>query len=185
MCLYDDHCLADWQPGDCMAWQKSKHCDFVGHYRCDKCQTLLDCTTSWTLCIQTTYSDIDPISKSEQYQSFNWKFYVLTWLSWDFIGLLSTSSRSWMCNLFWHSHIFKGDNWLISSFEKNYVCFFSDTLKARSFKLCMIMTVLGVYIVILGFMALTLFSYHRCIRSINCKLSVLGHAQYDFYWPYF
>ena len=33
--------------------------------------------------------------------SFNWKFCVLIWLCWQFIGLLSTSSRLWKYHLFW------------------------------------------------------------------------------------
>ena len=44
---------------------------------------------------------------------------------------------------------------------------------ARSFKLCMIITMLRVYIFILGLMTLTMFQDHRCIRNINHKLSVL------------
>ena len=53
------------------------------------------------------------------------------------------------------------------------VGFFPDTIKARSFNLCMVITLLGVYIVILGLMILTLFQDHSCTRNINCKLEVL------------
>ena len=49
--------------------------------------------------------------------SFNWMFYVLIQRSWNFVGLLSKSSRSWIYQLFWRSHICKRDNWPISSFE--------------------------------------------------------------------
>ena len=109
--------------------------------------------------------------------SFNWKFYVLNLFSTNFIWLLSTSSRSWIYHLFWWSHIFQGDNGHIFSFggKKINVGFFSDTIKTRSFKLCMIKTFLGVYIVILGLMILTLFQLiqdHKCVRNINCNLSV-------------
>ena len=41
-------------------------------------------------------------------------------LSWNFIGLLSMSSRSWIYHLFWWLHVFSGDNWHIYSFA----CFF-------------------------------------------------------------
>ena len=52
--------------------------------------------------------------------------------------------------------------------------FFSpDTMKARAFKLGMIITLLGVYIVIVALMTLTLFQGHRCVGNINCKLHVL------------
>ena len=54
------------------------------------------------------------------------------------------------------------------------VGFFPDTIKARSFNLCMVITLLGVYIVILGLIILTLFQGHSCTRNINCKLEVLG-----------
>ena len=46
--------------------------------------------------------------------------------------------------------------------------FFSDTINASSFKLCMVITLDGVYIVILDFMTLTLFQGHRCVRNIKC-----------------
>ena len=45
--------------------------------------------------------------------------------------------------------------------------------KARSFELCVIITLLGVYIVILGFMTMSLFQGHRCVKNINCQLRVL------------
>ena len=57
--------------------------------------------------------------------------------------------------------------------KKNFdVGFFSRTIQARSFKLCMIITSLGVYIVILGLMTLTLIQGHRCV-NIHCQLRVL------------
>ena len=60
----------------------------------------------------------------------------------------------------------------ISLFEKKsfIIRFFSD-IKARFFILCLIITLLGVYIVIVGLMTLTLFqgTGHRCVRTINYK----------------
>ena len=47
------------------------------------------------------------------------------------------------------------------------------TNKTRSFQICMIITLLGVYLVIGGFMTLTLSEGHRCVRNINCKLRLL------------
>ena len=66
----------------------------------------------------------------------------------------------------------KGDNWHTSSFEKK-VCFFLDTIKARFFKLCLLITLLGIYVVILGVVTLSVFQGHRCVRNIICKLRVL------------
>ena len=53
----------------------------------------------------------------------------------------------------------QGDNWHIFSFGKKPLTlgFFSDTIRARSFKICMIMTLDGIYIVILDLVMLTLF----------------------------
>ena len=87
--------------------------------------------------------------------SLNWKFYVLIQSGWNHMELFSMSSRSWVHHLFWQSHIFKGGNWHISSFEKNFnIGFFSDIMKEKSFKLCIIITLRGVNIIILGLMTL-------------------------------
>ena len=64
------------------------------------------------------------------WNSFNWKCYVLIWLSWYFVGLLSTSIMSWIYHYFWLLHIYKGDNSHVSWLYKNFiigkqgVCFF-------------------------------------------------------------
>ena len=50
----------------------------------------------------------------------------------------------------------KGDNWHVSLLggekENLDVAFFFDTIKGRYFKLCIFITLLGVYIVIVGLM---------------------------------
>ena len=67
--------------------------------------------------------------------SLNWKFYVLIQLSWNFAGLSSTSSRSWIYHYFWLFHLFKGDNWCVSWFDKGlFLAFFTDTVQARCFQ---------------------------------------------------
>ena len=43
--------------------------------------------------------------------SFDWKFCVLTQLSWNCVGLLSQSSRTCVYHKFSRLCIFKGDNW--------------------------------------------------------------------------
>ena len=54
--------------------------------------------------------------------------------------------------------------------EKNLnIGLFSNIIKVRPFKLCIVITLLGVYIVILGLMTLTLFQGHMCVRHIICK----------------
>ena len=82
----------------------------------------------------------------------------------------------------WFWQMFKGDNWCISSFwgERKKVGFFSNTLKVRSSKLCMVITLFGVYVVIVGLMTLTLFQGQRYVRIINCKLCVLDSCPLQF-----
>ena len=53
------------------------------------------------------------------------------------------------------------------------VSFFFDSIKARSFKLCIIITLLWLYIVLVGLVTLTLFQGHRFVRNMNCRLHVL------------
>ena len=50
------------------------------------------------------------------------------------------------------------------------VGFFFDTVYARSSKLCIAVTLLGLYMFIQGVMAMTLFLAHRCVRNMNSKL---------------
>ena len=66
--------------------------------------------------------------------------------------------------------IFKLTHFLIKRKKKN-IGFFSDTIKARCFKLCMIITLIGICIVIVGLM--TLCFKVAGVRNINCKLHVL------------
>ena len=73
--------------------------------------------------------------------------------------------------IFLLSHVFKGDKLRVSLFHKHInIGFFLDTNELRSFKLCMSITLLGVYQFIPHLMTLTLFQGHRCVRIIKCKL---------------
>ena len=74
--------------------------------------------------------------------------------------------------IFLYLHMFKemSDIFPPLTKKKINVAFFLDTIKARSFKLCMIIILLGVYIFIESLMTLTLFQGHRYVRNINCKL---------------
>ena len=53
------------QQADCMVWQELTCCDFVRHYKCDKCQTLHDGTAYWALAVHTIFSDLDHISRRQ------------------------------------------------------------------------------------------------------------------------
>ena len=102
--------------------------------------------------------------------SFNCQCYVLNWLSWNLEELLNTLSRSW-------SRVFKGDNWHVSWFDKNFnVDFFVYTVQTTFFKLCKIITLLRVYEFVLDLITLTLLQGHRyvnhelLIHSSTCPL---------------
>ena len=56
------------------------------------------------------------------------KILHITWFCWSFVGLLSTSSRSWIYYYFWLSHKFIGDNWHISWLDNNFHVSFWWTL---------------------------------------------------------
>ena len=136
--------------------------------------------THWALPVHTTFSDRDHTSLSQQCQTVLTETYihVRIRLSWDFIGLSTTSSRSGIYHLFWWSCLFKGENWCSSSLFRNRtfnIGFFSDSLKARSLKLCIVITLLGstLSFCFLGFMILALFQGHRFVRNVNCTWHVL------------
>ena len=69
-----DFCLAwkmcIWQV-ECPAWQTKiktfNGASFLGHHRCDKCQTLHDGTIYWAVPVHTTFSDLDHMSKSQNF----------------------------------------------------------------------------------------------------------------------
>ena len=75
--------------------------------------------------------------------SFNWNVDVLIWSSWNSVGLLSISSISWIYLNFSLLHKFKGDNWHVSLFDKNFnIGFFADTVQVI-FKLSWLLSCLG------------------------------------------
>ena len=83
--------------------------------------------------------------------SFNWRFYVLIRLSWNFVRLLIASSRSWVYHCYplpSPAHVQGRYVTYLLVLICFYMGFFSDTITRRSFKLCIIITLLGVYIVL-------------------------------------
>ena len=57
------------QLGGYLAWQKLERCIFLGHHKYDKCQTLHDGSAHCALLIYATFSDLDCISRSQQWQT--------------------------------------------------------------------------------------------------------------------
>ena len=55
---------------------------------------------AWPLPVHYTSSDLDCFKVIAVSNNFDWKFHVLFQLSWNFIGLLSTLSRSWIYHYF-------------------------------------------------------------------------------------
>ena len=76
------------QPAECLYVAKTLTLYFLGHNKFDKCRTLHDGCTHWALPIHTTFGELDCILNS-----FNWKCYVCTQLSWNFIQLLIMSTK--------------------------------------------------------------------------------------------
>ena len=70
--------------------------------------------------------------------------------------------------------------------KKYNIDIFMDTMKPTSFKLYMITTLLGIYIVILGLMTLTLFQGHKCVRmnisTANCMFLILVMCSLNMVW---
>ena len=124
----------------------------------DNCQTLHDCSTRWALPIYTTFSDLEYVPNVKQI--FTKKKLRSFLISWNFAELLCMSSRSWTYHLKKQTNkqnhklllACRGDNLHISSFEKqkqtNTLTSSLDIINAGSFKLCMIIILLWVYIVI-------------------------------------
>ena len=80
---------------------------FLRHLKINKCQTLHDGTTHRAVTCSYHFQWPWPYIKvTAVSNSFNWKFCALTWLSWNFVGLLSTSNRSWIYCIFWFSHTY-------------------------------------------------------------------------------
>ena len=77
--------------------------------------------------------------------NFNWKFYVLIWLSWNFVWLLTVLIRLWIYHyffvLFFGCTCSREINDIFPRLEKNFnIGFFSDTIQARLYKFCLILT---------------------------------------------
>ena len=69
------------------------------------------------------------------------------------------------------AHIQENITDVFSDLAKKFIVgFYTDAVQAKFFKLCIIMTLLGVYQFIPDFMNLTLIQGNRCVRIMNCKL---------------
>ena len=80
----------------------------------------------------------------------------------------------WMYHLFWWDHIEEKSLAYILIWKKNFNHGFFQTPLKQNLKLCMIIILLGVYIVILGLMTLTLFQSHRCIQKYKLQIVCFG-----------
>ena len=113
----------------------------------------------------------DIISRSQQCQRVsteNLMFFIR--LSWNFVDCqVHQACREFSTSFDLHTNSREITD--VSRFDKKFIVgFFTDTVQARFFKLCIIMTLFKVYQIIPGLMTLTLFQGHRCVRIINCKL---------------
>ena len=104
--------------------------------------------------------------------SSDWKCFVHIRLCWNCVRLFIMSSRSWTYHYFFRTC--SGE--MIDVFprlKKKKGCLFSDSFKTTSFKLCMVITLFGVYIVTVGLMTLALFQGHGCVSRQQCKLQIV------------
>ena len=139
------------------------------YYGYDNCQCFHDGSNHWTFPIHITFGDLNCISNS---QCVNWEFYDFIRLSWN---------DCWFCQIDHEytkiliSHMLKGHNWHIFALKKkeekkasNVVIFLGNVI-SRSLKVCMLITLFGMYIFIVGLMSLTLFQSHSYVRTLNYK----------------
>ena len=146
-----------------------EHCDFLRHHECNKCQTLYEGTKQWAY-LFITLSVTLTLLQDHSSVSFNWKLHSLIWLSWNFVELLSTSSRSWIYYYFCLSHMFKRGNWYVSWFDKNCHWLFHGHCSSEVFQ------TVHYYSIALGlpddtrFDNLDLISRSQICQNHNCKL---------------
>ena len=131
------------RPDDCPYVAKTLTLRFLGHYNNDKCQTLHDGSTHWALLIHSIFWAKIVFHVIAASNSFDWKCYVLIRLSWIFIWLLITSIKSWTYPYFEFCTCSREIIHISSSCKRSHVDFFSDAIETRSFKLCIIITLLG------------------------------------------
>ena len=128
------------RPADCLMWQKLTRCDFLGHYKHDKCRTLHDGSTV------ELYPFIPLSVTSIVFQGLS---SVKHFFFWNFMFLSDLVETSYSCWLHQVDHEYATifdlpscSREIIDIFphlkKKFNVGFFLDTIKARSFKLCMI-----------------------------------------------
>ena len=100
----------------CVGMLKTLTLGSLRHHKCNKYQTLHDDTIYWALPVHYTfrwhYFKVTAVSNS-----FNWKFYVLIWLSSNLVWLLIKSSRSWIYYYFFYCRF--DDNDFVS---RSHVC---------------------------------------------------------------
>ena len=79
------------------------------------------------------FNDIRYIWGQSSVIKIYWKLYVIVRLSWMFEWLLTVSTRIFICRCLWLSYPFKGNNWHVSWFDKNFnIAAFSWTLFERN-----------------------------------------------------
>ena len=79
------------------------------------------------------FNDIGYILRSRQCHKVFSENYFIVRLSWTFEWLLTMSTRIFVCRCLWLSYPFKGNNWHVSWFDKNFnIAAFSWTLFERN-----------------------------------------------------
>ena len=102
---------------------------------------------------------------------FNWKFYALIRLSWNFVGLLSTLSESCKYYCCWLLRVFKGDNWHFLIWQKLLSLAFSGTQFRQCFSnFALLQPCLQSTNSYRVWWPWPCFQGHSCVRIISCRL---------------
>ena len=138
---------------------------FVWHHWSKIFQMLHDYNLALGLNFQSRFDDFDSVSRSQVCQKYKLQIVLFRFLSTVFLMLYG-------CYIHEKDHVqYELCNSDVCSREIIYVVLVDQV--SGLVKLCMIWTLLRIYIFILGLMTLTLFQGHRCVRNINCKLCFL------------
>ena len=133
-----------------------------------------DGSAYWASPIHNTFCERDCISRSQQCQTLLAELFLSNWVETLYKCWLPQADHEYTTDFDFCTCLTQIID-IFPHLQKNFeIKFFSDTVIARSFKLFMIMTLLGVNILIVALMILTLFQGHRCARNINCKFGFLG-----------
>ena len=150
MCLSNDQLAC--RPGEWPYVAKTLSCDFLGHYKYDNdklCMMIVLTELYWFI------SDLGCILRSQQCHSVVTETFCSYPITLKVCRIvIITTSRSWIYHYFWFPHMFNGENWRISWFERTSTVPFSCTLLQRALSSIVWLPCWGIYIFTVGSMTI-------------------------------